>query len=431
MTLYDDALPEFAAAVYKVLGPKILDHTFLRDSAGYLTLLVSDPLLPEELEKIKAEAQQLGPWVDQALPIATKSDLFDQDTIENTSSSSEYIDHPDYTGYVRIVERRVVGQDWLREPAGVIHEAPPIVVFASHKGGVGRSTALAVSAFSMSKRGLNVLVVDLDLEAPGLGSILLRQHPSLGSLDYFVEAGVSTVNDDLLESLVASSELTENGLIHVVPAVGTQSLKYPQNVLGKIARAYVEYTDAAGRTITFLDRTRDLITRLVARRTYDAVFIDARAGLNEATAAAILGLGAEVLFFGVDTPQTFHGYRYLFAHLSRFRPAKSDEDDWRYKFRMVQAKAKADPKALSEFRTKTFALFADTLYDSEEGIEEEALNFDYDDDDAPHYAWPILNDSNYNEFNPIDYSDQFSEFMYDRTFGPFINALMSRIGLDK
>src|SRR5690349_15015464 len=43
-----------------------------------------------------------------------------------------------------------------------------IVTFYSYKGGVGRSMALANVAVLLARRGLKVLVVDWDLEAPGL-----------------------------------------------------------------------------------------------------------------------------------------------------------------------------------------------------------------------------------------------------------------------
>src|SRR5688572_5754613 len=43
-----------------------------------------------------------------------------------------------------------------------------IITFYSYKGGVGRSMALANIAYELSKKGLKVLIVDWDLEAPGL-----------------------------------------------------------------------------------------------------------------------------------------------------------------------------------------------------------------------------------------------------------------------
>lgn len=43
-----------------------------------------------------------------------------------------------------------------------------IYTFYSFKGGVGRSMAMANIAEILCRRGLNVLMVDFDLEAPGL-----------------------------------------------------------------------------------------------------------------------------------------------------------------------------------------------------------------------------------------------------------------------
>ena len=59
-------------------------------------------------------------------------------------------------------------------------ESPQIVTFYSYKGGVGRSMAVLNVAYAMAGRGLNVLVLDLDLEAPGLSGFLHR-NKELGS----------------------------------------------------------------------------------------------------------------------------------------------------------------------------------------------------------------------------------------------------------
>ncbi len=46
--------------------------------------------------------------------------------------------------------------------------------FYSFKGGVGRSLALVNVAYSLASRGRNVLVLDMDLEAPGISGFLTR-----------------------------------------------------------------------------------------------------------------------------------------------------------------------------------------------------------------------------------------------------------------
>jgi hypothetical protein len=55
-------------------------------------------------------------------------------------------------------------------------ESAQIVTFYSYKGGVGRSMAVLNVAYALADQGLNVLVLDLDLEAPGLSGFLHRNH---------------------------------------------------------------------------------------------------------------------------------------------------------------------------------------------------------------------------------------------------------------
>lgn len=62
---------------------------------------------------------------------------------------------------------------------------PRIIGFYSYKGGVGRSLALAHSAVELARRGRKVLIVDLDLEAPG-------QHCTGLFHDQFVSGGAQT-----------------------------------------------------------------------------------------------------------------------------------------------------------------------------------------------------------------------------------------------
>ena len=57
----------------------------------------------------------------------------------------------------------------------VMLKFPYIFTFYSFKGGVGRSLALLNAAYTLAGRGRHVLVVDMDLEAPGISSFLLGQ----------------------------------------------------------------------------------------------------------------------------------------------------------------------------------------------------------------------------------------------------------------
>ena len=90
---------------------------------------------------------------------------------------------------VYLADRLVTGGNWwtVRDP-GTDPHVRRCTLF-SVKGGVGRSTTAAVLAWHLARNGERVMVVDLDLESPGLSSAMLsaRERPAFGITDWFVE----------------------------------------------------------------------------------------------------------------------------------------------------------------------------------------------------------------------------------------------------
>ena len=184
--------------------------TVLRDASGRLTF-VSDRAPKDEPErKALAEAlgQALGPYARPGRPILFRGDPGAEPILE--AADSLPIQVADV--FCHLLDRRIVGSGWLDAPKPRRPEAPR-VVFATLKGGVGRSTALTVTAADFARRNRNVLVVDLDLEAPGLGNLLLDNDgtPEFGVIDYLVEDGIGGVADSDLRSYVASSKIDRTG----------------------------------------------------------------------------------------------------------------------------------------------------------------------------------------------------------------------------
>ena len=98
-----------------------------------------------------------------------------------------------------------------------------IVTFYSFKGGVGRSMALVNAGLELSKQNRRVLLVDFDLEAPGLDTFkaLESREPSLGIVDFvndFLSNG-STSNVDQYLSKCRTDP--ENGELWLMPAGGS------------------------------------------------------------------------------------------------------------------------------------------------------------------------------------------------------------------
>jgi len=432
--LYDDALPAFTRIILSKMGDAgLLANCFLRDADGNLTFIVRDrPVAEARMLLSDAVRNSLGTYISGE-PICSPEELFDEQLRDKDQDRLEYVSESEV--FVRLVERRIVGQDWLRGIWPQIEGVPPVVVFASHKGGVGRSTALAVAAANFAQRGYSVLAIDTDLEAPGLGEIFVapQKQPTFGALDYFVENGRGTVDASFLRQMLARAKLPKSsGSVSIVPAVGTKCHDFPQNVIGKISRAYLEDLSPDGsKQLTLLEQLRGLIKDLCTQSRYDLIFVDARAGLNETTAATVQGLGADILFFGVDTPQTWDGYRYFLAHLARFKPASSDAD-WRLRLKMVHAKALTNPSSLAAFRDRAFELFAEHLYDElDEAADSDQIpfGFDLDDRSAPHFPWVIGVDAKYHEFDPLTNPKLLLPTNYKETFGSFITNLAERVGL--
>ena len=71
-----------------------------------------------------------------------------------------------------------------------------VITFYSYKGGVGRTMSLVNVASELSKRGRKVLVIDFDLEAPGIPSFreFSVSESRIGIVDYvsqYIETSVA------------------------------------------------------------------------------------------------------------------------------------------------------------------------------------------------------------------------------------------------
>jgi MinD-like ATPase involved in chromosome partitioning or flagellar assembly len=440
---FDDSLPLLVDVISSELGDDVLEAgTVLRDAVGCLSFFSSNPLDEVAIASLSLKLREaLGAY---ARPDRVVAGAEDHGSATMRADSSALIVKVGNTNRsVRLVDRRLVGADWLHAPA-VAASPPPRFVFASLKGGVGRSTALAVVAAHLASRGKRVLVVDLDMEAPGLGALLLTTEtlPEFGVIDALVENGLSALDERFYADLVGPSELAgKSGKIDVIPALGQRSLDNPADVLAKIARAYAEEVRPDGTVVTLLDQVRAIIDHFADPTRYDAILVDARAGLHETTASAVLGLGAEVFLFGLDEPQTFQGYGLMLAHLARFVPAGGPLPEWVERLTMIQGKAPADAEERDGFVQRSRDLFvtAGLGPPSPAGTGEVELpagpfsdvpwNDDLPDEDVlpPSNALPepiaVLYDAQFQRFDPLRRRDLLSDSVYRTTFGDLLNRV--------
>ena len=431
---FDDSLPRLANTLATELGEQALSAGLvLRDAVGRLAFFAATPLDEGTVERLSTKLrQELGVYArtDRVVAGANEfgvAELFGEPSMRSITVAGRRI---------RFVDRRLVGADWLRMPAPPA-SGPSRVVFASLKGGVGRSTALSVVAAHLSAHGRRVLAVDLDLEAPGLGAVLLNAEtlPQFGMIDALVENKLSTLDERFFVDLVGPSGLADNrGRIDVIPAFGSRSIKNPGDVLAKLARAYAENVRPDGTVSTILDQVRSVIDHFADSAVYDVILLDARAGLHETTAAAVLGMGAEVLLFGLDEEQTFQGYAALFAHLAQFLPPEGVSPEWIERLTMVQGRAPVDAEGRAEFGQRCLDLFRMTGLDRYPTEKAGIVQFPAepfkdvpwddsasDDEVLPHEGslrepLAVLDDPRFARFDPRKSRDLLSEAVYRTSF---------------
>ena len=441
---FDDSLPAFAELVRAAWGdPAIGSNLFLRDASGHLTfVLLQDEHSREDRARLAAAAAaELGAYVDGAgFSIATPEELFDDSLRDLSRAMTITLDHERFKGEVHLIDRRMIGADWLRNPEPAA-PAPARLVFASLKCGVGRSTALCVLAAHLAARGRRVLAIDMDLEAPGLGNLLLPDNtlPEFGLLDYLVESeGGNALDEEFFADIVGHSWLGGGrGRVDVVPAIGKRSLRFPANVLAKIARAYLAGSSTSCEMLTFSDHMRIFMERLADPLRYDAVLVDARAGLHETTAAAVVGLGAEVLLFGLDQPQTFAGYELLFAHLATL--SANPSDSWATRLHLIQSKAPGDSRTRAGFSGRMNELLVRYLFRPKVAVgmtidpselgdvfevewteEDSSAVESLIDADQPSPIGFVLDDDRFRSFDPLADRDVLADSLYSSAFGDFV-----------
>jgi hypothetical protein len=421
---FDEALDEFAKVIYSVLGRRVSEGRFVRDVFGRLSFIGSDSLVSDDdvANAVRSLNAELKPFLAPHDPIfIARTPLAVSILVE----AGIAVSIPDTGYHVQLIDRRLAGEDWLRPPPS----APPKIprfAFYGLKGGVGRSTALAVSAAEFANAGSNVLVLDLDLEAPGQASLLLDRDrvPDYGIVDWFALGALGLEQTVPVTDLIGGSPFTSGaGIVDVVPAFGGKTASHPASYLSKLARAYTPGA-TAGRLLQkgFTEKVEILLSDLLEYRTYDIVLLDVRAGLHETAAASIIGLGADVFFFGVNSSQTIEDYRVLFATLRSVIESSPRALDLRDRFKMVQAKA-LNESDRSLYRAMSWELWLDYFYDEAGDVADpNQFTFDLDDEEGPHYPMVIANSEVYAGFDPRRLPELLGEIYYRGVFSGFLSG---------
>lgn len=200
------------------------------------------------------------------------------------------------------------------------HGRPRRIVFYSYKGGVGRTTALAHTAFHLARSGSRVVVADMDIEAPGLHAVLPRpdgKHITAGLVDYLWERQVrpsDTGAEEGLETCLvevkkgqrnaisyAVEDPVSRAQIHVIPA-GVVSSTFVRRLHTLSSRDVLRYNDDAWSLFE-----KELVEQLQP----DILLIDARTGLGDWGGLSLLRLADEAFLVLYPSDQNIEGLHFV------------------------------------------------------------------------------------------------------------------------
>ena len=306
------------------------------------------------------------------------------------------------------VERLVTGGDWWTVNLSSAPKEIKRYTLYSVKGGVGRTTTAAILAWHLARKGERVLLIDLDLESPGLSTAVLESaaQPDFGVADWFVEDLVGQ-SASILERMIAQPSWPQEfeGHVFVAPAHGRD----PGEYLAKLGRVYMGTGDP------WCKRLGRLLSGLEERCAPSVVLMESRSGLHDIAATTVTDVEAQALLFCVDSESSWADYGVLFRHWQ----AEGLATEIRERLSIVSALSPPEKSVayLEGFRERSWDLFR-CLYDRQtEHTSTVPFSFDVNDASAPHQPMPVY----WNQgFGPGTTLRQLDQAALNLAYAPFL-----------
>ncbi len=204
----------------------------------------------------------------------------------------------------------------------------PFITFYSFKGGVGRSMALINVASIVAARGFRVLVIDMDLEAPGI-SFLARRHggsPEVevaqpGFVDGLLDARQRGAESDLF-ALSAAEFVERYSTRFDLPEGFDQHPRSELHIMpaGRLDPGYAErfeQLDLAGlyREGLGLGLVAEFKAAVQGSERFDYVFVDSRTGFSEESGVCTRDLADHLIVLSGLNRQNVQGTARFLAAL--------------------------------------------------------------------------------------------------------------------
>ncbi|WP_424097542.1 MinD/ParA family ATP-binding protein [Moorena producens] len=208
----------------------------------------------------------------------------------------------------------------LQAPDIFPDDLPPVVAFHSFKGGVGRTIHALALAQALINAKQKVLLIDGDLEAPGISWLLESRlpYPPICFADFIalIHGDGSPDAEPIIE--LATQKL-QNALvdgIYILP-----SFRVNSRLTGLAIKP--EHLIKGHKNPFILT---DSLARLGKALGVNVVLVDLRAGLSELAAGLILDPRVYRIFVSTLSGQSITGTARLLELVAKLAPSKRDED---------------------------------------------------------------------------------------------------------
>jgi MinD-like ATPase involved in chromosome partitioning or flagellar assembly len=190
---------------------------------------------------------------------------------------------------------------------------PFVVTFYSFKGGVGRSTALAFVANILATSGYRVVMIDFDLEAPGLSLAQTNEISApntFGVLDYLYQRYlVPEENKPSINECVRQISISDRGELYLVPA-GAYDERYIHLLADLNVRSLYQ---------SDVNPIHQLLQDVKESLKPDVILIDAGTGFTEMGAVALFDQADLGIICFSPTRESFAGLEWVVKTANRQR----------------------------------------------------------------------------------------------------------------
>ncbi|AJD43954.1 tetratricopeptide repeat-containing protein (plasmid) [Rhizobium gallicum bv. gallicum R602sp] len=196
------------------------------------------------------------------------------------------------------------------------------ITFYSYKGGVGRTMGLVNVAAELAQRGRKVLIVDFDLEAPGIPSFkqFSASDGRVGVVDYVTKYIDTSVAPDVSDFIVETNLETPSGSapVWVIPA-GKRDESYGQKL------SSIDWQDLYENRSGYL-LFEDLKQQIQADiRWFDYVLIDSRTGHTDVGGICTRQLADAITFMFFPNSQNISGLKTIVSEIRSDRHVGSKQ----------------------------------------------------------------------------------------------------------